>query len=65
MVPSECDDARGLLVTSAIVGGSGAGTLVPVVARRGAQLVEILAERGETDFVHWIHLFTCVVRRPS
>ncbi|GJE87389.1 cytochrome P450 [Phanerochaete sordida] len=30
----------------------------PVVARRGAQLVEILAEQKETDFVHWIHLFT-------
>ena len=34
-MPSECDAARGLFVTSEIVGGSGAGTLVPVVARRG------------------------------
>ena len=30
----------------------------PVVAKHGAQLVEILAERRVVDFKHWIHLFT-------
>lgn len=30
----------------------------PVVHKRGAQLVEILAQKKRTDFVHWVHLFT-------
>lgn len=30
----------------------------PVVAKRGAQLIEILTQKKHTDFVHWIHLFT-------
>ena len=31
----------------------------PIVAKRGAQLVNILAERKVVDFAHWIHFFTC------
>ncbi|EKM53670.1 uncharacterized protein PHACADRAFT_211341 [Phanerochaete carnosa HHB-10118-sp] len=30
----------------------------PVIAKRGAQLVEILAERKEADFARWVHFLT-------
>ena len=30
----------------------------PVIAKRGAQFVELLAEKKELNFVHWVHLFT-------
>ncbi|GJE85094.1 cytochrome P450 [Phanerochaete sordida] len=29
----------------------------PVIARRGAQFVELLAEKKRVDFGHWVHLF--------
>ncbi|EKM48781.1 uncharacterized protein PHACADRAFT_214663 [Phanerochaete carnosa HHB-10118-sp] len=31
---------------------------VPVMAKRGSQFVELLAERREVDFVHCVHMFT-------